>query len=73
MSTADTTRFSEHIMRVTDVLCLSVVTIHGLVLEWLDAEGHDVRRGQVVGQTALVWHALELQEARQVRERAPQP
>ena len=29
-------------MRVTDVLCLSAVTIHGLVLEWLDAEGLDV-------------------------------
>ena len=43
LTTADTTRLSEHIMRVTDVLCLSAVTIHGLVLEWLDAEGLDVR------------------------------
>ena len=38
---------SEHIMRVTDVLCLSVVTIHGLALEWLDAEELDVRPGQL--------------------------
>ena len=37
------TRLSEHIMEVTDVLCLSAVTIRGLVLEWLDAEGLDVR------------------------------
>ena len=43
LTPADTTRLSEHIMRVTDVLCLSAVTIHGLVLEWLDAEGLDVR------------------------------
>ena len=43
LSPADMTRLSEHIMRVTDVLCLSAVTIHGLVLEWLDAEGLDVR------------------------------
>ena len=31
------TRPSEHIMRGTDVLYLSVVTVRGLVLEWLDA------------------------------------
>ena len=43
LSPADMTRLSEHIMKVTDVLCLSAVTIHGLVLEWLDAEGLDVR------------------------------
>ena len=43
LTPADTTRLSEHIMKVTDVLCLSAVTIHGLVLEWLDAEGLDVR------------------------------
>ena len=43
LSPADTTRLSEHIMKVTDVLCLSAVTIHGLVHEWLDAEGLDVR------------------------------
>ena len=43
LSPADMTRLSEHTMRVTDVLCLSAVTIHGLVLEWLDAEGLDVR------------------------------
>ena len=30
-------------MKVTDVLCLSAVTTHGLVLEWLHAEGLDVR------------------------------
>ena len=33
LSPADTTRQSEHIMRVTDVLCLSAVTIRGLVLD----------------------------------------
>ena len=42
LSPADTTRLSEHIMKVTDVLCLSAVTIRSLVLEWLDAEGLDV-------------------------------
>ena len=42
LSPADTTRLSEHIMQVTDVLCLSAVTIRSLVLEWLDAEGLDV-------------------------------
>ena len=43
LSPADMTRLSEHILRVSDVLCLSAVTIRGLVLEWLDAEGFDVR------------------------------
>ena len=43
LSHADMTRLSEHILRVSDVLCLSAVTIRGLVLEWLDAEGFDVR------------------------------
>ena len=45
LSPADTTRLSEHTMRVTDVLCLSAVTIRGLVHEWRDAEGLDVRAG----------------------------
>ena len=36
-------RLSEHIMKVTDVLCLSAVTIRGLVHEWLDAEELDAR------------------------------
>ena len=45
LTPVDTTRLSEHIMRMTDVLCLSAVTVHGLVLEWLDAEGLDVRPG----------------------------
>ena len=56
---------------MTDVLCLSAVTIRGLVHDWLDAEGLGVRPG--TGQAAPAGHALELQEARQVRERAPQP
>ena len=43
VSPADITLLSEHIMRVTDVLCLSAVTIRSLVLEWLFAEGLDVR------------------------------
>ena len=46
LSPADTTRLSEHILRMTDVLCLSAVTIRGLVYEWLDAEGLDVRPGK---------------------------
>ena len=46
LSPADTTRLSESVMRVTDVLCFSAVTIHDLVLEWLDAEGLDVRPGK---------------------------
>ena len=45
LTPADMTRLSECIMKVTDVLCLSAVTIHGLVLEWLDAGGLDVRPG----------------------------
>ena len=45
-------------MKVTNVLCLSAVTIHGLVLEWLDAEGLDVRPGNLVGiEGTLAWHA----------------
>ena len=39
LSPADMTLLSEHIMGVTDVLCLCAVTIRSLVLEWLDAEG----------------------------------
>ena len=41
----DTTRLREHIMRMTDVLCLSAITVHGLVLQWLDAEGVPVMSG----------------------------
>ena len=37
------TRLSEHVVRVSDVLCLSAETIRSLVLDWLEAEGHDVR------------------------------
>ena len=43
LSLADMIPLSEHIMRVTDVLCLSTVTIRGLVYDWLGAEGLDVR------------------------------
>ena len=46
LSPADVTRLSEHILRVTDDLCLSGLTIHGLVLDSLDAEGHNVRPGR---------------------------
>ena len=45
LTPADMTRLSEHIMKVTDVLCLSAVTIRGLVYEWLDEAGLDVRPG----------------------------
>ena len=43
LSPAGMTRLSEHIMRVTDVLCLSAATVRGLVHEWVDAEGLDAR------------------------------
>ena len=46
LTPADTTRLGEHIMKVTDVLCLSAVTIRGLMHEWLDAEGLDARPGE---------------------------
>ena len=46
LSPADMTQLSEHIMRVTGVLCFSAVTIKSLVHEWLDAEGLDVRAGE---------------------------
>ena len=39
LSPADMTLLTEHILRVTDVLCLSAVTIRCLVRDWLDAEG----------------------------------
>ena len=45
LSPADMTRLSEHILRVTDVLCLRAATIRGLVCDWLDAEGLYVRPG----------------------------
>ena len=37
------TRLSEHILRVTDVLCFSAVTIRNLVQVWLDAEELEAR------------------------------
>ena len=43
LSPTDVTRLSEHMMRVSDVLCFSAVTIRSLVHDWLEAEGHDVR------------------------------
>ena len=43
LSPSDVTRLSEHNLRVSDVWCLSGVTIRSLVREWLDAEGLDVR------------------------------
>ena len=53
LSPAKLTRLSDHIMRATDVLCLSAVTIRGLVHEWLDAEGLDVRpSGSICSCTA---------------------
>ena len=61
------TRLSEHSLRVSDVLCLSAVTIHGLVLEWLDAEGRPGR------EWVSPARALKLPEAHQLRERAPGP
>ena len=73
LTPADTTRLSEHIMRITDVLCLNAATLQRLVHEWLDEMGFDVRTWSRVGQRAPAWHALELQEARQLLEGSPQP
>ena len=42
------------------------------MLECLDIEGLDVRPGNTWVKQLLRGHALEQQEARQVRERAPQ-
>ena len=50
------------IMRVTDVLCLSAVTIHGLVLEWLDAEGVDVRPSNTWVEQLLRGMRLSIQK-----------
>ena len=89
-SLADMTRLSEHVMRVFDVLCLSAVTIRGLVRDFLDVEGldarlelqearqvstegHDVRPGEWWVRQLLHGMLFELQEACQVRDRAPQP
>ena len=58
LSPADMTRLSVHILRVTDVLCLSAVTIRGLVYEWLDAEELDVRPGRSWVQRLL--HGMRL-------------
>ena len=71
LSPADVTKLSEHIMRVTDVMCLSAVTVRGLVLEWPDAV--DVSPSQTLGHVALAWHAAELQEARHEHQGSPQP
>ena len=47
LSPADMIRLSEYIMRVSDVLCPSEVTIRGLVHDWLDAAGLDVRSSKL--------------------------
>ena len=73
LTPADTTRLSEHIMKVTDVLCLSAVTIHGLVLEWLDAEELDVQPGYECVRRLLHGMRLSFKKVRQVLEGAPQP
>ena len=51
----------------------SAVTVRGLVLEWLDAEGLDAPSLPELGPATSAWHAHELREARQVLEGAPQP
>ena len=51
---ADMTRLSEHIMEVTDDMCLSAVAFRGMVLEWLDAEGHRRASQPKMGQDRLL-------------------
>ena len=46
LSPADMTRLNEHITRVSDVLCLSAVTISSLVRDSLEAQVLDVRPGK---------------------------
>ena len=75
LSPSDMTSLSEHIMPLTDVVFLSVVTIHDprFVARMARRRGTGRPSQQDLGQAARAWHALEPQEVRQVRERAPQP
>ena len=69
LSPADMTRLSEQILRVTDALCLSSVTIRGLMGEWLDAEGHDVRPAPGVSDSSCVARNLTYKKpAKSVKE-----
>ena len=55
-----------------DVLCLSAVTIRGLVHEWLDAEAHDLRPSEWWVRRLL--HGMRLSNKKPAkRERAPRP
>ena len=47
-------------MRVTDVLCLSVVPIGSQVLGWLDAEGQDTTSVQASGGSTSSSHGMRL-------------
>ena len=51
---------TKYIMRVTDVLCLSAVTVHGSALEWLDAMGLDARPS--MRWTRRLLHGTELRQ-----------
>ena len=70
LSPADLTRPTEYIMRVTDVLCLS----HGprLGARMARRSGTRCPSHRALEQTALAWHGIEPQEARQMREGSPQ-
>ena len=61
VSPADVAQPSENILRATDVLCLSAVTIRGL-----GRRGARRASRRYLGEAAPAWHAPELQEARQV-------
>ena len=64
---------AKYILRVSDALCLSEGDDHEFGARV--AQGRGTRRSSQpnLDLAALAWHALEPQEARQVRERAPQP
>ena len=67
------TRLSEHIMKVIDVLCLSAVTIHGLVREWLDAEGLGVHPSKSWVKRLLRGMRLSFKKPAKCLKGAPQP
>ena len=71
LSLADMTRLSEHTMRVSEVLCLGDDQEPGARM----ARRRGTRRPSqlLLGEATLAWHALELEDAHQARERSPQP
>ena len=66
LSPADMIRLGEHIMPVSDLSAR-------LGARLAPRRGARPASWRDVGQAVFAWHVLEVQEARQVRERAPQP